>query len=226
VTLAGLVLAAALLDGRCPPPEDTMPLVAGSTWTYEGVVAYTPTNSVVAERQRVVWPTKVREVACDDGAALAVLEGFVADLAGWQPGERPRRYALVLDGPYLYISSSQDLASLLGGGAPAWRRQVESMQLVFVFPERQGSSWHRRPWPPTSHPLPCFMLDSYLSTFDATGERRRIFQAVCRSLPDHLIYEGVPGVGLVGFSYEHHGTVGRAAVRLVRIEVPPLPAAP
>jgi hypothetical protein len=37
-----------------------------------------------------------------------------------------------------------------------------------------------------------------------------------RTNPDHQLLRLVPGLGIRGFTYEHHGTVASATARLVR----------
>jgi hypothetical protein len=42
-----------------------------------------------------------------------------------------------------------------------------------------------------------------------------VFSASFTTRPDHLEVEFAPGVGITGFTYEHHGAVARTQVRLV-----------
>jgi len=38
-------------------------------------------------------------------------------------------------------------------------------------------------------------------------------------LPDHTIIDFVPGIGITGYSYIHHGTVSEVKVKLVDFRV-------
>jgi hypothetical protein len=48
----------------------------------------------------------------------------------------------------------------------------------------------------------------------------KTYRLAYRTCPDHQILEVVPGLGIIRFVYNHHGTVSSADVRLVSFQAP------
>ena len=88
--------------------------------------------------------------------------------------------------------------------------------LLLVAPLRVGGRWRQEvddPEPSTYH------WEVEAERFrKLLGRRRRVFSIVYRTLPDRTTVEVAPGLGIVDYSYEHHGTVAAVHVHLVKFE--------
>ena len=48
-----------------------------------------------------------------------------------------------------------------------------------------------------------------------------VFTVAFRTNPSHELFEIVPGIGIVRYEFEHHGTVASSDVRLIEFKRPP-----
>jgi hypothetical protein len=149
---------------------------------------------------------------------LALVRGFVTQLAWYEPGTRPRLTLLACRGSQLFgFDPATDSAA-----RSAYARWSDSLlqraELLLALPLRDGQLFGQDPprddalygWAVAAHgadarfPLPARCGPS-------VGPR---FELTYRSLPDHSVMEWQPGVGITHYLYGHHGSPAATDVKL------------
>jgi len=201
----------------------------GFEWVYRGQVRWTEVGSRVLEKE-LEWRVRVLEVLRRKRQVVARLEGWLEDLAWYEPGKHP--------GTYLLISDPQRGLHLLGDPAAQalWTRlrtsaaaSVSAQDLEeadhLLPPElSEGMTW--------GDPESLARRDGlYVRRVESVGtqgleglggwtgpHRAPFFRIAYRTHPDHTLVEFVPGLGFTSFTYVHHGTVAECDMRLVAVE--------
>ena len=193
-----LTLISTALSGFAITPS--MPFSKGTTWIYEGGVAWQEGTEVKSRRISLV--TEIIESYRYPKARVAVVRGFPSELAWYGDKRRPGFSLLILSRNGLFVIETNN--------------EQEANQLAQDF----------------AHPSRELMLRSHtLIPFPLSGGRRfrsrikgfRPSQAVMsyrdiyRTNPDHTFIHFVPGLGVIRYLYQHHGTVSFADVKLKEI---------
>jgi hypothetical protein len=197
-----------------------IPLVKGNTWVYEGSVSWTLKNSDSVQSKQITWTTEVLDVSSPRDNEVALLSGFVFDLAWYDPGA-PTKFSVI-------VRRSSDVYVIRGEDRADAERIFRLAQHPDFFPEKddiflslplaEGKEWGGDTarhdgmycWVVVSDSIKTLKIRNV--SFDAPRES---FTLWYRTLPDHEIVEIVPEVGIVRYVYEHHGTVSSADMHLV-----------
>ena len=185
-----------------------VPMEAGASWVFSARVRWTLPDSNRVRRSSIRREMRITEVHESEGIKAAVVRGFPFPLAWYEPGERPGFDVLVKrsDGLWLAGANSEEEAKELAKRAVAGEAIGE---MLLRFPVRVGDCVGGDP-------------DRTDGRYRWSVERRIKEQGVpgweiaYRTNPDHQFLRLVPGLGITGFTYEHHGTVASARARLVR----------
>ena len=178
----------------------SIPLSKGTVWIYEGTVAWSDGTRVKRKRIRVA--TEIIETINYPPARVAVVRSFPSELAWYGDKPHPMYSLLVLskEGLYEIEPKDQEDAHLL---ARKFGEQVRELMLradtIIPFPLSEGRRFRSSV---KGFPLSKHMLS---------------YQNVHRTNPDHSIADFVPGLGIVRYRYEHHGTVSSVDVELKEI---------
>lgn len=221
-----IVLWAAPVRSQTPPAE-VFPLEPGRVWTYAGTVRWTAPRAPEVQEKEMEWRMEVLEVVERLSVRAAVLRGHPLDLVWYEEGRTRGRYLLIQVGAGSYY--------LLGGeeAAKAERRLrdpadpltglVQPHQLFLdapLWPDKRfcGSESFTR-----EDGLYCWVVEAVDTVIleDITGVLPRpltTYRIALRTLGEHDLLDVVPGIGLIAFTFGHHGTVSEVEVRLVAVE--------
>ncbi len=189
----------------CEPSHWLYPLEEGSSWTYEGTDRYQYEGGgkgVKTEHRRCQMVVLKRAETSSFQAAF--VNGFPSKCS----------YAVILETPQgLFLKD--DVGDEDSGRELI--QDIESGQKVgdwFVkFPLRKGDRVDQEN-PSRPNNRYCWFNSGPIKTKFGDG-----WKIVYDTSPDTTLYEFVPGIGFVNYSYEHHGTVMESSVHLVRYHV-------
>jgi len=215
-SLAVLVALASLAGSVAALADERFPTVPGTYWVYRGTTQWTVPGTASVEKQELTWRVEVVEQRRGDGFEVAILRGFPSELAAYEPGKQPGEFALViLDGAaYYLVEGAAAVAALRGAaGAPV----VGDAELLFRWPLRRGDRFGDPDSVARPDGMYCRVVDEASRSRNSGIERYRLTQ---RTLPDREVMDFVPGLGVVGFAYTHHGTVSSTDLRVVEFGRP------
>jgi hypothetical protein len=202
---------------------DYFPLATGAYWIYQGTVKWTRPNSTASDvvEQAIQWKMEVMRQIEDNDIVGYEMQGAPWDLAWYEEGQEPSKYAIIRVGTARFYQTSVDTMLRLLDQNEALRALVNGDDLLLDIPLITGKKFCgdfsiARPdgmycWNvgkvaqadlknvrgiDTSEPL-----DEY-PIFQATG-------------PDFSGFTFVPGVGITSYTYQHHGTISECDIRLI-----------
>lgn len=197
VSLAFVLMASASLSLAIAPP---MPFSKGTTWIYEGKVAWLEGSEVKSKRIRLA--TEIIETFNYQNARVALVRGFPSELTWYGDKQHPKYSLLILSSESLTEIETENREEARRLAQEFSTRSSELMQqadTIMAFPLRDGSRFRPR-----------------VKGFRSSGALMR-YQEIYRSNPDHIIIDFVPGLGVVRYVYEHHGTASSVDVVLKEI---------
>ena len=210
-----LLLALAQAANPCPG----LPLAPGTSWTYRAAVAWTDSGDTLTHRDSIVWHTEAIARRPRDSIVVATVRGWPSELAWWTPGQLPERSLLLCVSGRVYHLTPDTLAldrvtdSLLRG-----QRVPGPDDLILRLPLHSGMLFGRDP-PERSDRMYAWDVQDVSAVPGALGPWAQgatdsLFTLAYLTLPDEQEVKFVPGIGVVGYAYTHHGTIAEAEARL------------
>lgn len=188
-----MLTVALSLIGVSPPCPD-LPLRAGAVWIYSAEVSWTDVASQKVRDTTFTWRTEVLSVRDSADALIAVVRNWPTALAWWDP------------------SKLQDTSRILCAGDKVYHMDRESTRaptdddLLFSFPLATGKLYGRDPKSRD---------DSFYAWYVESARGDSSFTITYRTLPDHQFIVFTRGLGIIEYTYGHHGTVASANAKLV-----------
>lgn len=211
-----LALVLAFTDSATCPG---LPLTAGASWTYRADVTWAVGSGSLGRRS-VAWTTTVLSVRTTDSAVAATIRGWPGDLASWEPGREPSVSVLYCTGGRVYhvrprIGTAAALVEDLLSGT---QRPVAD-DLILELPLHTGALFGRDPAARTDN-LYAWLVEGAQPVPPSVrrlhpGIGDSLYSVAYRTNPDHTIVGFVPGLGVVHYVYEHHGTPAASDAWLV-----------
>ncbi len=197
IALAVAVIVSASASAAKGP---SMPFSKGVTWVYEGTVAWQEGAEVKSRRLSI--KSEILEVFSYPRANVAVVRGFPSELA-WFGDKRHPRYSLLILG-------SEGLLELEVDGEREARRLARDLTGLSRELRRRGDE---------VMPFPLSGGGPFLSPVKGfhPSKAPMSYRGVYRTNPDRTAVDFVPGLGVVRYVYEHHGTVSSVDVVLKEI---------
>ena len=230
VFLAALLLLASLVPMRA---EEWLPLVKGNYWIYRGPTKWLEPkdggDGNDAKEGVLTCRMEIMEVVRRGRITAAVLKGYPNDLTWYKPGQPPGQYLIVRNGasPYYLFDDEvtetmEKIRSLGRGKSPGkWLRDGE---VWLDGPLTVGKRWGDDSG--GTRNMYCWIVEAQ-EPFDGRAvaglpsAERTAYEVVYRSTPAHEIMRFVQGVGLVSYTYVHHGTLAETELTLVEAHVQP-----
>jgi hypothetical protein len=214
----------ALLSGQPPCPE--LPLTPGIAWTYRATVAWSAAGGSAVSRDTITWTTLVLTRQTADSVAVVTVRDWPTALAWWEPGQPPATSVILCTPGRVYLLTPyQGTVEALADSLLKGLRHPSLDDLFLQFPLRPGDLFGRDStdrqdtlyawYVEAAEPVPGNLRRWRRSPTDS------MYTLTYRTLPDHQIVRVVPGLGLVGYTYAHHGTVAEAEAELIRFRPGP-----
>ncbi len=224
--MAVAIVVLAVSPATAQSPVETFPLTEGTYWVYEGTTRSQGVDQQ-AETQHVTCRMEVTRTIRRGAMTVAVVTGYPGDLP-WSDsdaGDFENLLVRTASGDYYLVSgvtpdevfdASNDLAKL-----PEFL--TDRAELVLDTPLTPGKSYApMEPEIERDDTWYAWHVDSrrqaHLSRVRGVSRSRLVtkYRLALRTLPDHIIVEFVPGIGVSRYIYSHHGTVMDVDMRLVR----------
>jgi hypothetical protein len=196
------------------------PLLEGSYWVYSGTVKWEISGEV--KQETLTWRMEVIEATAREGVVAGyALRGHPSDLAWYEEGREPSVYAIVQVGVDRFYKTSIDALERIRDEGDSLGALIHEGELFLELPLFTGKRFCEAEYISRLDGWYCWVVGpmeevtlegvvgaSSLGTVSAYSVRSF-------TLPDHVIVEFVPGVGITRYEYVHHGTVSEVDVRLI-----------
>lgn len=224
----GSILLFAFCGNLFATPE-YFPLEKGNYWIYRGetkfLVKNPSTDKNEPKTEVLTWKMEVVDTASRNLLFAALIKGAPFDLAWYEPGKAREDYLIVRVGTATYY--------LFRGGAAlaAWAKIKDEAQSL-VDLDKEGELFLDAPLTEgkvfggefihLASGRNCWLVQGEREfnpkRFPAAGKliAPRDFTLVYRTNPDHQTLDFVPGLGIVGYQYVHHGTLSETDLGLVK----------
>lgn len=168
-------------------PTDEFPLAKGTSWTYAGTV------TTAKGTEPIRWTLRIADMRADKERDVIRVEGDLTQLAFWEPGRAPKES--------VWIRRGAKLGRALGeaGSESPW----------LEWPLEQGKKF----CDPDDARL-CWVVEK-AETVNYEGASRRSWELRQRDNTGTQTMQVVAGVGIVAYSYRHHGSPADVDVKLV-----------
>lgn len=195
-----------------------VPLRTGLAWTYTGSALWSGGDGTRADSGDVSWTMTIVAARDVGSVRVALVRGFVSQLARYEPGKPPRLSLLACRGSQLFgLEPAGDSAAR--HAYDHWGDALlQHAELLLDLPLHDGQLFGQKP--PRDDALYAWTVAavrpevlSALPTGCGRGAGPR-FELSYRSLPEHAVIEWQPGLGITRYAYGHHGTPAAADVRL------------
>ena len=228
-----LVCVTALLLGsflKAEQEADYFPLTKGNYWIYQGETKFLVNNPVSKQNEpkTEVLTIKMEVVDTAEGGNYfaALIKGMPSDLAWYEPGKPRGDYLILRVGSATYYKYTGERA------LKAWQALQENDLEKLETPEMYRESLIDAPLMVgkvydgdflnrVRGTRYCMDVES-VAPFDtkpypnASGLKNPVvFLCAYRTSPDHSIISFVPGLGITGYVYKHHGTLAETDLKLI-----------
>lgn len=231
--LARLIYCAlifASLNGRGAFAGEVFPLAAGSYWIYRGPTSWTLPNpdrgAATVKSATLTWKMEVLKTVEFGDTRVALVKGMPHDLSWYKEGKQRGDYLIWSEAGTKYYVCSDKAVALFERikNSQALPDDLKSEGELFLdFPLTKGKGFGAEA-EALSHPgRYCWGVEAEVA-LDASaikgapaGRTFRVSTLAYRTSPDHTIVDFVPGLGIVGSHYGHHGTIATTDLTLVEI---------
>lgn len=217
---------------RAAAGPDYFPLQKGNYWIYRGKTKYLvpnkdeSQNSGHNEPKSEILTWKMEVVDTKEGANFfaALIKGMPDDLS-WYVPNRPRGDYLILrvgsSTYYIYTGKKALTAWSILSDKEQKLNTLDEGEIMLDGPLVQGKVFGGDFLNRVTGTRYCWNVESEnsfdLKSFHNASQLNnpREFSCVYRTNPDHTIMNFVPGIGITGYVYVHHGTLSEADLKLI-----------
>jgi hypothetical protein len=224
VLLLSLALNETSVEAHGKATKTLFPMSVGTYWTYKGFVRWTRENSSEVSQTRVVWKTQISGHVEQGQYSAAIVNGFPSDL-DWSNGRpEPSNTLLVQVGVSdVYVVEPDRVPESwwrLQGSNDSLQRLLSLHDLFVRFPLLKGKKLCDEGETARTDFRYCWFVESVdrSSLGNVRGVRRGIhtvYRLRYVTLPDDTTVDFAPGVGIIRYSYHHHGSVADTELRLI-----------
>jgi hypothetical protein len=200
--------------------SEYFPLKGGAYWVYEGNVRWTTADSSAVTEEEVTWKMEVRRAIQRNDIVGYEMLGAPWDLAWYKEGQGPSEYGIIQAGGKFFLTSN-DVVRRLMDESDFLGSLVDENSIFLDVPLIPGKKFCDIDSLTRSDGMYCWIVGeaSQVTVTNIKGVTASDtifeFPIYNGTLPDHSILHFIPGVGISGYEYHHHGTVSDAEVRLI-----------
>lgn len=218
----GLMLPLAILSishgwAQPEPRPEQFPLAKGSHWIYKGEEKrQEPGQGLKVFTEKATWRMEVVDRTERNGITTAVVRGYPSG----EPEEL--QVLLVVGGREFYLLPAEEsVLKRLKDPNDALVGLVQDDQIELSLPLVPGKRFCEASQITRPDGYYCWVVEKKtkekLTNIRgvAGGVDRDVYQIAFRTLPDHVIVNFTPGIGITSFEYVHHGTVDEEHLKLV-----------
>jgi len=219
-TVLFLLLTSRLFSQTMP---SAIPVVPGTTWIYAGTMKWADQRTNEEHAKAIRWSSTITAIVSRHSNVAAQLHGYLLDLAFYSPGDKPKDWVLVLlEGTY-YVERDEGAVlfkKLQASPAERWLQIISPESIFFSDPIQDGGKYCGPSVTGRDDTMYCWHVN-HVSTerldrlHGAGKEPKRVYELWLLTNPDTQIIGLAPGIGIVSYFYQHHGTVSEAEVKLV-----------
>jgi hypothetical protein len=200
------------------------PLSEGTSWVYQGIVRWADNNSDKVSETQVTWTSQLKRVIRREHLTAAMINGFPTDL-DWSDGHpQPADSLIVISdrGDYYLVRSDDVKVGLkrLGDSSDSLQDFLSPDNAFLRLPLVKGKKFCDPEGMARDDGMYCWVVSSIdrISLLDVKGlepKKYQVYEVSYRTNPDDMELQLLPGVGLIGYSYHHHGTVADTELNLI-----------
>jgi hypothetical protein len=200
---------------------ELFPMSKGTYWIYRGEVKWQYGETV--KSTKVEWKMEVVEAIVRTDDAAAVLKGGPWDLPWFQPDRQRGDYSLVRIGQTkFYLLSGDKVAQALErlkNPSQLLTDLVDDSDLILQFPLKEGARFGEADQLNRKDGMYVWRVErpERVRLQDIKGFPRGEqieYSIAFLTYPEHTYISFVPGIGITGFRYGHHGTVSEVWLKL------------
>ncbi len=198
------------------------PMAKGTAWVYSARVKWDADDSRVAGAKTIRWTVTIADSFQKDNIAAVLLKGGPWDLAWYEPNVKPQEHLIVrLDSTYylLHDEAAETLADIKAGKTSDLKDRLAD-DIWFQVPMEIADTYCS-PEAEERAPMGCWSVEKITTThslkvpgFRGAPEATEYLLTFMTN-PDTEMLTLVPGLGIVSWWYQHHGTVAEASLKLV-----------
>lgn len=224
-----LVLLACSSLGSFATETEWIPFTKGTYWIYEGDVGWVEANPATGQNQvynkHLTWRSEVTDVVRGDHFTAALVHGSPFDLPAYSSKAQPQDHLFLLIGTDYYevLQNPVEVFQILKKGPQNWPDSYDALnqaEELFPTPLAEGKTFGGTPSE--------FMERKFYSVVQGvTPFSTRLIKGApplknpaCygiefRENTDNSETDIVPGIGIVGYVFSHHGTTMEVDVHLI-----------
>ncbi len=229
-------LPAAILADNSKSPN-YFPLEKGNYWIYRGETKFLvpKKNATKEEKQKgaaneqrsevITWKMEVVDTLERPHVFAALIKGGPWDLAWYKPGKPRGDYVILRVGEFLYYQyageNAQKLWAKLQESDPRFiPSDIEEGELILDFPLAAGKVFGGE-FSGLIRSRYCWVVEgeNTLNAKRFPGAKKFPnsveYHLTYRTNPDHQFLDFVTGVGIVSYTYGHHGTLSETDLQII-----------
>lgn len=199
--------------------QEFFPLIKGSCWIYSGTVKYQSDGKVC--EKKLTWKMEITDVIKNNDITVAILKGHPADLPFFEEGRKRGDYSIVnIENKKYYffdgikkdmiekVKKGEDIASFLDEQDLFIDLPMVS-EKTFPKTERNDSFY-------TWYIQSVDDIQVNIKNFNKSAKR---YILIYRTSPDIRTIDYVKGLGILNYTYIHHGSVSECNLTLTEYRI-------
>jgi len=200
--------------------QEYFPLREGAYWIYKGIVRWTIVDSLEIAEKEIIWKMEVKRVFQRNDIYGYEMLGAPWDLAWYEDGKEPSDYGIIQAGGNFYQTSIEVVRRLMDE-SDYLGNLVGEYDIFLDVPLISGKKFCDLGSITRPENMFCWIVgdEIQVNVTDIKGvafsDSILEYPIYYGTNPDHSIMHFIPGVGISGYEYHHHGTVSDVEVRLI-----------
>jgi hypothetical protein len=225
--LVSLLAVAAPAQSNISVEAPIFPMAKGTAWVYSARVKWATKGTEVGGTKTLRWTVTVADSVQKGDVAAALLKGGPWDLAWYEPTVKPREHLIVRVGSAYYLlhdEAAETLADIKAGKTRDLKDRLAD-DIWFQLPMEISDNFCS-PEEEERAPMGCWSVEKITTTHSlkVPGLKPRPesteYLLTFMTNPDTEMVTLVPGLGILSWWYQHHGTAAEASLKLLEFRAP------